>query len=144
MLGVPKIQGNKQLKAKDGMYVACELEEKPLDWTKACHDFPFLFVEHSFRGDKAKQQVGTNHNTILLLVVVVLSLCYCLVRLFVNSEWKKKKMLEWGYRENRNIYEQSRSMSRSHSPTHFFFSPLRSHHSPIFLHFYTHNIIHAN
>jgi len=56
------------------MYVACEVEEKPLDWTKACDDFPFLFAEHSFGGDKAKQQVGTNHNTILLLVEVV-SLC---------------------------------------------------------------------
>jgi len=82
MLGVPKIQRNNKLKAKHRMYVACEVEEKPLDWTKARHVFPFLFVEHSFRDDKAKQQGGTNHNTMLLLVVV--SLCYCLVRVFLN------------------------------------------------------------
>lgn len=122
MLGVPKIQGNKQLKAKDGMYVACELEEKPLDWTKACHDFPFLFVEHSFRGDKAKQQVGTNHNTILLLVVVVLSLCYCLVRLFVNSEWKKKKKCLNGVTEKIETFMNKVGVCRAltHPHTSFF------------------------
>ena len=44
-------------------------------------------------------------------------------------EFRMEKILKWGYRENRNIYEQSRSMSRSHSPTHTsFFSTMLSHH----------------
>lgn len=58
------------------MYVPCEVNEKPLVWTKVrC---VFLFDEHSFSGDEAKQQVGSNQKRIVLV-------CYCLVRVvFVN------------------------------------------------------------